>query len=236
MLERITEFVKNCHKSQTNKIDRKLSPGFCELLEVDAPFSKVQIDISGPFDMTPRGNKYIVAAIDCFTKFVEMRVIPAQDQYNVGKFILEDIITRHSPPVVIQSDLGGPFISEAVQSIIAVYPPTIQKYRSGYNPQVCGQIERTNASIKEYLRTNLDNKRDWDLLVPACRLSLNTKVNTTTKRSPFELLNNRQPFTFKDIELYVLPKIEKKPNLLNETTKGRYEKEIEKIRKRIREK
>ena len=175
MLEEITEYVRNCHQCQLNKIDRKLKPGYCDLLDIEQPFSRVEIDITGPLEVTPRGNKYIIAAIDCFTKYVEMRAIPNQDKFTVAKFIYEDIICRHSPPLILQSDLGGAFVSDIVQAIVSIYPPTIQKYSSGYNPEVQGLIERTNHTIKEYLRTNLENEEDWDLLFPSCRFSLNTR-------------------------------------------------------------
>ena len=236
MYTEIKNYVQSCDKCQKNKINRKLKPGYCELLEVEKPFSRIEIDIAGPFETTPRGNKYVIAAIDCFTKYVELKAIPAQDQYNVAKFVLDDIICRHSPPLIIQSDLGGAFISESLQAIESVYPPTIHKYSSGYNPEVNGQVERNNASIKEYLRTSLESETDWDLLIPSCRLSLNTRINTTTKRTPFEMLYNRQPYSFKDLELGVRSKSKENPLLFNESTKLKYEKEKEKIRKRIKDK
>ena len=236
MLDQISEFVKNCHRCQLNKINRKQKPGYCELLEVKQPFSRVEIDITGPYEETPRGNKYVVAAIDCFTKYVEMRAIPSQDKFTIAKFIYEDIITRHSPQLILQSDRGGAFLSEIVEALISVYPPTIQKFSSGYNPNVQGQIERTNATIKEYLRTNIINEEDWDLLIPSCRFSLNTKLNSTTNRTPFELVYNRQPYTFTDIELNFRPKTDKKINLFSPETKQKYKQEIEKVKKRIKEK
>ena len=212
--DQVTNYVKNCHQCQLNKINRKQKPGYCDLLEVDQPFSGVEIDITGPYEETPRRNKYIVAAIDCLTKYTEMRAIPSQDKYTIANFIYEDILTRHSPPLVLQSDRGGAFMSDIVQALIEVYPPTIQNFRSGYNPSVQGQIERTNASIKEYLRTNIISEEDWDLMVPSCRYSLNTKLNSTTKRSPFELLYNRQPFTFDDINMNFKPKSDKKTKFI----------------------
>ena len=52
----IKEFVKNCHNCQINKLSRKQKPGFCELIEVKSPFSRTEIDITGPFEQTPRGK------------------------------------------------------------------------------------------------------------------------------------------------------------------------------------
>ena len=235
MLTQITEYVKNCHNCQINKINRKLKHVYCDLLEVENPFSRVEIDITGPYQETIRGNKYVIAAIDCFTKFVEMRAIPNQDKFTVAKFIYEDILTRHSPPLILQSDRGGAFLSEIVSEIIVIFPPTVQKFSTGYNPSVQGQIERANASIKEYLRTNIIDEEDWDLMIPSCRFSINTKLNTTTNRTPFELLYNRQPYTFKDLELNFRTKTDRKGNLFTKETKEKYEKEINNIRRKIRE-
>ena len=130
-----------------------------------------------------------------------MRAIPNEDAYNISKFIYEDIITRHSPPKILQSDRGAVFLSEIVTAMISIHPPTIQAFTSGYNPECQGLVERSNSIIKEYLRTNCESESDWDLFIPSCRFALNTRINSTTLRTPFELLYNRRPYDYKDIEI-----------------------------------
>lgn len=50
MYTQIKEFTKNCHSCQINKINRKTKPGYCDLLPIEKPFSRVEIDITGPLD------------------------------------------------------------------------------------------------------------------------------------------------------------------------------------------
>src|SRR6266542_4273798 len=47
---------------------------------------------------TSRGNKYIVVAIDYFTKYPEARALTNANAKSVAKFIYEDIICRHGCP------------------------------------------------------------------------------------------------------------------------------------------
>jgi hypothetical protein len=56
-----------------------------ELLPVDDIFEKVQIDL------TENGNRYIIIATRLLSKYIEMRVLPKAEAYNVQKFIYEDI-------------------------------------------------------------------------------------------------------------------------------------------------
>ncbi|RWS06308.1 Retrovirus-related Pol polyprotein from transposon 412-like protein, partial [Dinothrombium tinctorium] len=160
----IEDYCKTCHSCQINKPSRKLASGVGQILSVSQPFERVQIDIMGPFTETERKNKYIVSAIDQLTKYVEMRAIPNQDAYNIGKFIHEEIMTRHCPPLYLMSDRGRVFISEIVQSIVAINPPTIQQYTSGYHPKSNGTIERVQGALKNVLKTFCyTNDADWDL-------------------------------------------------------------------------
>lgn len=40
---------------------------------------RVAIDILGPFPHTPRGNRYVVVALDYFTKWPEAVAVPDQE-------------------------------------------------------------------------------------------------------------------------------------------------------------
>ena len=67
------------------------------------------IDIVGPLPRTQQSNRYIVVAIDYFTKWPEARAIPEATAKEVSKFIYEDIICRHGCLEKILSDNGSHF-------------------------------------------------------------------------------------------------------------------------------
>ncbi|KZS20857.1 Uncharacterized protein APZ42_012348 [Daphnia magna] len=61
-------------------------------------------------------------------------------------------------------------------------------------PQTNGQVERANrtlvSTIKSYVNLSHD---DWDLHIPMATLAINSARQSTTKRSPFELIYGRTP-------------------------------------------
>jgi hypothetical protein len=45
---------------------------------VVAPFERIAIDIAGPFPESDMGNRYLLVAMDYFTKWPEVYAIPNQ--------------------------------------------------------------------------------------------------------------------------------------------------------------
>jgi hypothetical protein len=66
MYEDVKEYIKNCDVCQKRgPVNRKemLIP-----IKVKAPFHRVGIDIKGPLPITTNNNRYIIVAMDYFTK------------------------------------------------------------------------------------------------------------------------------------------------------------------------
>ena len=93
MIKDIEEYVKTCDNCQR----RNKPVGKHELnpIEVKEPFHMIGIDVVGPLLETTNGNKYIVVAMDYFTKWPEARALKEANAREISKFIYEDIIYRH---------------------------------------------------------------------------------------------------------------------------------------------
>lgn len=70
------------------------------------------VDLITYLPTTPIGNKYVIAVISYFTKWVEAKHHTQIDSHEVSRFIPESIICRHSMPVTIHTDWGGEFLGE----------------------------------------------------------------------------------------------------------------------------
>ena len=86
------------------------------LIELKAPFQRIGIDIVGPLIITKKRNRYIVTAMDYFTKWLIVKAIKEVTAKTVSKFIYEKIICEHGCPQVLQSDRGTHFINSVEPS------------------------------------------------------------------------------------------------------------------------
>ncbi|XP_011860867.1 PREDICTED: uncharacterized protein LOC105558005 [Vollenhovia emeryi] len=84
---------------------------------------------------------------------------------------------------------GMPFDQGAQLYFNANLLPKIQQFRTtAYHPQSNGSIERSHHVLMEYLKTQIDNERNWDNYLSLAMFSYNTSVHEGTKFSPYELV------------------------------------------------
>src|SRR6266496_4338587 len=114
MYEDIRGYVQTCDACQ-----RRGNPkanNILHLIEPRAPFQRIGIDIVGSLMITKKGNRYIVTAMDYFTKWLIVKAIKEATAKTVSKFIYEKIICEPGCPQVLQSDRGTHFINSVEPS------------------------------------------------------------------------------------------------------------------------
>ncbi|XP_021991631.1 protein NYNRIN-like [Helianthus annuus] len=79
------------------------------------PFQQWGIDMVGPFPEAPGAVKFIIVAVDYFTKWVKAKALASTTAMMVRKFIWEHIICRFGLPLKIVTDNGTNFASEDLQ-------------------------------------------------------------------------------------------------------------------------
>ncbi|GJW61764.1 reverse transcriptase domain-containing protein [Tanacetum coccineum] len=70
------------------------------------PFYKWGIDIAGPFPEGPGKVKFLIVAIDYFTKWIEVKPVATITGNQVKKFVWDNIVCRFGLPGEIVSDNG----------------------------------------------------------------------------------------------------------------------------------
>jgi hypothetical protein len=135
----IIEYVrtcKTCQKRSRRKGENPLTP----IRKKPEPFYQVSIDVMGPLPRTPNGKRYVVVAVDHFTKWTEARALEEADAQNIATFLYEEIIARHGVPSILTSDRGTEFVNELITIMCNKY-----KIRhivtTAYHPQANGQVE-----------------------------------------------------------------------------------------------
>jgi hypothetical protein len=154
-------------------------------ISVHGLFHRIGIDIKGPLLITSNGNRYIIIAMDYFTKWPEAIAIPNIKAEIVAKFIYKQIICRYGVPQEILSDRDTLFINKIVDKLCQKYQ-TKHCLTSAYRPQTNGMVEKFNRTIGECIAKLVqDNNKEWDQLLDAVLLAYRTKKHKTTGKLHF---------------------------------------------------
>ena len=72
----VEEWCKLCHVCAAKKGPARSTRAPLQLYQSGSPMERVAVDIAGPLPCTPRGNRYILVAMDYFSKWPEVYGIP----------------------------------------------------------------------------------------------------------------------------------------------------------------
>ena len=176
MYRDIEEYIATCHTCQMRgqqKKNNELSP-----IEPTGPWERVGIDFVGPLDITPNGNRYIITAIDYFTRWPEAKAVPNATAEVTAKFIYKDIICRHGIVDIIHTDQGTHFVNELITKLAERFQMKHHKI-TAYHPQANGLVERFNGTLKRTLSKIVEEPYDWDkYIAPALFAYRTSKVET----------------------------------------------------------
>ncbi|XP_044132418.1 WD repeat and HMG-box DNA-binding protein 1 isoform X1 [Bufo gargarizans] len=190
MTKDIENWIQECAKCQVVG-KRPLAPQPLECFKVSAAWELVGIDLTGPIPETVDGFQYILTATDYFSKWVEAFPLKTKTAAEVGRHLCS-LIYRHGCPKRILSDQGGEFVNQLNHQMCSV----LGKERSvtaAYHPQTNSLDEKTNDNIRRALSKLVNEKQNnWDVYLEATLFSIRSKVQTTTKFSPFVLMYGRE--------------------------------------------
>src|SRR5690349_3009863 len=141
--------------------------------------------------MTMSGKRYIVIAIDHFTKWVEIRALESNDAQNIASFFYEDVICRHGVPKILTTDQGSEFINKLLTILTNTYHIHHIK-TTAYHPQGNRQVERMNKTIKDILAKCTPKNGDWSHYVHTATFAVRIAKSASTQYSPAELLTGRK--------------------------------------------
>uniref|UniRef100_A0A673NE13 Gypsy retrotransposon integrase-like protein 1 n=1 Tax=Sinocyclocheilus rhinocerous TaxID=307959 RepID=A0A673NE13_9TELE len=108
----VEDFCRRCDACAAYKGPLDRSHAELQQQAVGAPMERVAVDIMGPFPITERGNRFVLAAMDYFTKWPEAYAIPNQEAETVSEALVEGMFSRFGMAEVVHSDQGRNFESK----------------------------------------------------------------------------------------------------------------------------
>ena len=145
------------------------------------------MDIVGPLPTATAQKKFLLVAIDYFSKWVEVEAYASIKDKDVTKFVWKNIICRFGIPQAIIADNGPQFDSIAFRNFCSELK--IQNlYSTPRYPQSNGQTEATNKALMIALKKKLEQaKGKWVEELSGILRAYRTTPRRPTGNTPFAL-------------------------------------------------
>jgi transposase InsO family protein len=203
MKEKVATFIKKCADCQRNKHSTHAPYGEMQPMELPTePWTDISMDfVTGlPQSEDPATGLYydsILVIVDRFTKYALM--VPFRRDYTAVRLahVLKDRLIRdHGIPRTIISDRDKLFTSNYWATLMAEIGIQ-RKLSTAYHPQTDGQTERTNRTMKTYLKIFSNHSQtNWVSLLPMAQMSYNNKLSEATGKTPYFANHGKHPNLF----------------------------------------
>ncbi|GJV73945.1 reverse transcriptase domain-containing protein [Tanacetum coccineum] len=179
--------IRSCQDCQVHKPvprnpQQKLTP-----ITSPWPFYKWGIDIAGPFPEGPGKVKFLIVAMDYFTKWIEAKPVATITGNQIKRFMWDNIVCRFGLPGEIISDNGKQFRDDPFKDWCEKLCIR-QHFTSVKHPQTNGLVERVNRSLGEGIKARLDARsKKWMEELPHVLWAHRTMIKSSNGDTPFSL-------------------------------------------------
>lgn len=190
----IERYVKSCKLCQVNKPLRSCNKAPMEITSTSTkPFERLALDIVGTLPEAGfQKFKFILTLQDDLTKFSCVYPMISSTSDEVARNLVH-FMSLFGIPRMILTDLGTCFTSDLFKQVTEIFKIK-PLFSTPYHPQTNGALERSHATLKEYLKSFVnENQNDWHCYLSTAILAYNTTPHSTTKFSPYELLYGHKP-------------------------------------------
>ena len=156
------------------------------------PFTCYSFDCITLTEPSEQGHRYILVIIDSFSRAVELfpLVRATADEVASG---LHDVFCRWGRPHEVRCDNAKSFLSATITSLLKL-ARIKQHLTPAYSHQSNGQVENMNRRVMSVLRAMVldsrlgpQSKSKWNMLLPAVRRVIMTRLVTALGCTPNEL-------------------------------------------------
>jgi transposase InsO family protein len=192
MRQTVEDFVTRCDACMRRKSSFEFRAPLGDVEEPTEPFQVTAMDITGPYLLTPRKNKYLLTFIDHYTRYAEAYPIPDQTAETCARVYATQIITRHGCGSTLITDQGRAFVSAFFKEVCKILK--VRKVQtSAYHPSSNGIVERFHKTLHDGLSHYIDSSgTNWDNVVPFFLMAHRGTPSCSTGYSPYYLLHGRE--------------------------------------------
>ena len=194
MAQDTSDFISKCEECQRAKGSMAKNMHTLNPWPTPKRFNeRVHVDLVGPLLSAVGSGRYILAAVDSFTRWTMLQVIPCKTAQATRDAFFRGWICVWSAPEILVSDNGKEFENSLWQELAKAIGSRVH-YIAPYHPASNGMVERFNEELKSYMSALVrSDTRDWENLVPTLMLAKNCSWNRHIQMSPFQALTATFP-------------------------------------------
>ncbi|XP_048252488.1 uncharacterized protein LOC125380443 [Haliotis rufescens] len=188
----VETYIKSCEECQKSKRWAHSKPAPMVPMPIEDNFSRLHVDILGPLPQTKDGHKYVLVAVDSFSRWIEAFPLHTQDAVEVATKLFNEVFTRYGAPRTLVTDRGRQFTSKLVNAICEIFEVK-HHFTSSYHPQTNGMVERRNSTIAQALKSYCKpDQSNWADILPCVLMSMRNTPCQSTGYSPHHMLFGRE--------------------------------------------
>ncbi len=186
MQETVTAFVRSCFVCQTCK--RSHQHAVVPLKELPRPVcgqDVLAMDVKGPLPMS-HGKRYIIVAVDMFTRLAYTRAVGHVDGKQVVDFLVEDVFRFGVPSTIITDNARN--LKEGLARHFYERAGIENRNSIPLLAQSNGGVERLIGTLASMLRcASVEDPAQWSKMVNELTTAYNHSVHRAIGMTPFEL-------------------------------------------------
>lgn len=194
MHETIYQYIRKCDLcKRTKPSNESTKTPHGQYRDPEIPGRQLSIDLTGPFVMSKKRNRFLFVVLDCFSRFAFAKPLREATSAAIIRYLREVIFPQNGCPEVIISDNGSQFTSKSFEKMCN--DKGIEHWKTPvYHPKA-NQVESTNKNIKNALKIHLaeiKHHSHWEDFIEQVLQDLNTTPHTSTNQTPYFLHHGRE--------------------------------------------
>jgi hypothetical protein len=190
------DLVQKCESCQRCARDQKQPSSVTQLIQPTWPLQRWGLDLLGPLPPAQGNLKYVVVAVEYFSKWIEAKPSATITLSMMQKFFWQNIVCRFGVPKAITVDNITQFDAETFKTFCRQIGTKI-RFASVKHPESNGLVERANGIIITGIMKSIFNqpKGKWPDELIKVVWSHNTTASRSIGFTPFKLLFGDEAIT-----------------------------------------
>jgi hypothetical protein len=212
MQQDVARIISNCESCKRHKIEPIIEHA-AKVINISAIFERVSLDFVFGLPQTTEGYCGILVIIEYLTKYAMAFPMKTKTASETATALFK-YISFFGPPKIILTDMGTEFNNSLI-SFLTKGLGIEHRVTSAYHPRTNGLVERFNHTLINSLKRHCEeNEEDWPKWIPYILMAYRSRVHSSTKYTPFELLFGRKMLNFEDYSNYKEDKIDEETAIL----------------------